>query len=233
MIQFLFIRRNTLACKIDTPFGAVECYSCHLELFCGILDRVCIVSEILKDVFQRQNEVKYQALLGDFNTLAHGIARLSPHYCKDFLRWRSIGSHEAEWWEDNIFSFHVEDGPKNTNLLGYGLPNQVLIDARNPGFIDPFHPTKDITLVNYKGWFTGKLDWVLLKGFGVVSKNIGNHDFSASDHKWMMVDVSFTTLLHETIKKKKKQRKKKKNYGILIILLAVVLIAVFFQKYFN
>jgi endonuclease/exonuclease/phosphatase (EEP) superfamily protein YafD len=35
----------------------------------------------------------------------------------------------------------------------------------------------------------GKLDWVLLRGLQVVGKAIGNHDYAASDHKWLMVDV--------------------------------------------
>ena len=93
--------------------------------------------------------------------MAHGIARFSPDYCKDSLRWRSLGKTEAKWFEDNVFrftyslsnepySFQVEDGPLNTNLRGFGLPDQVLKDSRNPGFYDPFHPTKDITLVNYR-----------------------------------------------------------------------------------
>lgn len=35
----------------------------------------------------------------------------------------------------------------------------------------------------------GKLDWVLMRGCNVVSKRMGNHDYSASDHKWLQVDV--------------------------------------------
>ena len=35
----------------------------------------------------------------------------------------------------------------------------------------------------------GKFDWVLLRGCQVSSKAIGNHDYSASDHKWLLVDV--------------------------------------------
>ncbi len=35
----------------------------------------------------------------------------------------------------------------------------------------------------------GKLDWVLLRGCHVVSKRMGNDDYSASDHKWLQVDV--------------------------------------------
>lgn len=33
----------------------------------------------------------HQALLGDLNTMAHGIARLSPNYCRDHMRYRRAG----------------------------------------------------------------------------------------------------------------------------------------------
>ena len=38
----------------------------------------------------------------------------------------------------------------------------------------------------------GKLDWVLLRRLAVHAKAVGNHNYSASDHKWLSVDVSFT-----------------------------------------
>jgi hypothetical protein len=36
---------------------------------------------------------------------------------------------------------------------------------------------------------TGKLDWALLRGMHVVAKSMGNDDYSASDHKWLLVEV--------------------------------------------
>ena len=37
----------------------------------------------------------------------------------------------------------------------------------------------------------GKLDWVMVRdGLRVVARDIGNDDFSLSDHKWLIVDVS-------------------------------------------
>lgn len=37
---------------------------------------------------------------------------------------------------------------------------------------------------------TGKLDWVLLRGgLRVVSKRMGNLDYAASDHRWLLVEV--------------------------------------------
>jgi len=35
----------------------------------------------------------------------------------------------------------------------------------------------------------GKLDWVLVRGMRVLTKALGNHDYSASDHKWLLVEV--------------------------------------------
>ena len=43
-----------------------------------------------------------QAILGDLNTMAHGIARLSPHYCCDYMRLWSIGQPEALFWHHNL-----------------------------------------------------------------------------------------------------------------------------------
>jgi endonuclease/exonuclease/phosphatase (EEP) superfamily protein YafD len=35
----------------------------------------------------------------------------------------------------------------------------------------------------------GKLDWCLLRGMRVLHKQMGNDDFAASDHKWLLVEV--------------------------------------------
>ena len=64
------------------------------------------------------------------------------------------------------------------------------------GFEDPFDPLETITLDNKDYQFfgmslmAGKLDWVLLRRCLVKAKAVGNHDYAASDHKWMMVDLS-------------------------------------------
>lgn len=65
------------------------------------------------------------------------------------------------------------------------------------GFQDPFDVRKDVTLDNsaYRFWgvslMAGKLDWLLLRRLAVQSKHMGNHDYAASDHKWLSVDVAF------------------------------------------
>ena len=45
----------------------------------------------------------HQAILGDLNTMAHGIARLSPNFCNDRMRFLSIGQSEATFWHQNLF----------------------------------------------------------------------------------------------------------------------------------
>jgi hypothetical protein len=75
------------------------------------------------------------------------------------------------------------------------MPEDVCRNLVNPGFLDPFDARHDITLdhPSYRiaGFhlMTGKLDWVLLRGFQVVSKRMGNDDFSASDHKYCVVEA--------------------------------------------
>jgi hypothetical protein len=46
----------------------------------------------------------HQMILGDLNTMAHGVARLSPHYCCDVMRWRALGWFEAAWWHSRVLS---------------------------------------------------------------------------------------------------------------------------------
>lgn len=48
--------------------------------------------------------VYHQAILGDLNTMAHGIARLSPNYCCDAMRFWSIGRTEAYFWHQTVLS---------------------------------------------------------------------------------------------------------------------------------
>ena len=48
--------------------------------------------------------VLHQAIMGDLNTMAHGVARLSANYCCDPLRWRALGWYEAAWWDRHVLS---------------------------------------------------------------------------------------------------------------------------------
>jgi hypothetical protein len=36
--------------------------------------------------------------------MAHSVARLSPNYCCDGMRWRSLGSSEAAWWQRYVLA---------------------------------------------------------------------------------------------------------------------------------
>jgi hypothetical protein len=89
----------------------------------------------------------------------------------------------------------ADPSPVNKYLLKLGLPQTVAAAAVNPGFFDPFDVVTDVTLDNPKyrlgplSFMAGKLDWALLKGCQVVGKAMGNADYAASDHKWLMVDV--------------------------------------------
>ncbi|KAG2427188.1 hypothetical protein HXX76_010907 [Chlamydomonas incerta] len=137
------------------------------------------------------------ALMGDLNTLANGVARLSPNYCTDHLRWSSLGWFEAELLDRLVLPVRGEEGAAtNAWAARQGLPAAVCADLVNPGYADPFDARRDITFDHWKYRYlglrlmTGKLDWVLLRGVKeVVSKAMGNADYSASDHKWLEVEV--------------------------------------------
>ncbi len=65
------------------------------------------------------------------------------------------------------------------------------------GFVDPFDAVRDVTLDNpiYRvlglSLMKGKLDWLLLRRLSVGATAIGNHNYGASDHKWLSADVTF------------------------------------------
>lgn len=136
-------------------------------------------------------------ILGDLNTMSHGVARLVPYLCCDFLRFASIGFFEAEWWEKNILNV-LQDGDKknpNHNLIKSPYNNSVIstndcLRLKNNHFYDPFCFRHDVTLVNVKGLFYGKLDWIFLRGFEVVDKGLDNMDYKYSDHKLLYAIIS-------------------------------------------
>lgn len=186
-------RRYTLLARVDTHAGKVDVYSAHLEVFSGVMGRLQNFAEILDhareryDACGREDEGEgsargttasapcaHQAILGDFNTLSHGIARLSPHYCTDSLRWGSLGFTEAEWWTKHVLTRPAADAdshshphphahPHSHRALRKWLPEESLRALANPGFYCPFDAYQDATLTNYRGWFQGKLDWMLLR----------------------------------------------------------------------
>lgn len=161
----------------------------------------------------RQNRHFSVAIGGDLNTIQHGITRLSPTY-SDFTRFLTVGETEAEWLQRRVFaSKHLADRRRG-GLLGvllglvdptsawrqsyrsfvskwvYGLTDQDLFKMRNDELrlFDVFDKFADCTIdnPNYHGWVTGKLDWLLLSNLCVVQRSIGNHDYSLSDHKYLV-----------------------------------------------
>lgn len=95
--------RAVLRAVVETPQGPVVVYNAHLEVFCGLLARIAQLADIFADARSMADRgFQHQAILGDMNTMAHGIARLSPHYCTDHMRYRSIGMDEAAVWHRHV-----------------------------------------------------------------------------------------------------------------------------------
>lgn len=63
-----------------------------------------------------------------------------------------------------------------------------MADIRNPYFEECL-PSDVETLTNYNGWFYGKLDWALTRAVATIKYTIGNNDYSASDHKSILLEV--------------------------------------------
>lgn len=171
--------------------AGVLVYSAHLEVFCGAADRVAQYADLVADSRrERQRELLEargasgraggddaarppppppwrHAILGDLNTMAHGVARLSPHYAQGPLRWGSLGLTEAEWWERHVLwrrpppqgegaaddDSADDDDPAVASrrrwLERWGVPSEA---ARallpNPGFACPFPARGTVTLDN-------------------------------------------------------------------------------------
>lgn len=90
----------------------------------------------------------------------------------------------------------------------------VCCNAVNAGFVDPFDPVRDVTLDNAAfrllgfSLMTGKLDWTLLKGLQVASTRMGNHDYGASDHKWLLVEADLHIDVPKSVVKAEKMLKR-------------------------
>lgn len=58
-------KRYTIAAEIAIPNSPpVICYSVHLEVFCGILDRIIQFSEVLRDAREQRTKTPHQVILG-------------------------------------------------------------------------------------------------------------------------------------------------------------------------
>ncbi|KAI7894383.1 uncharacterized protein EV154DRAFT_498567 [Mucor mucedo] len=151
--------------------------------------------------------------------MAHSIVRLSPKYATDRYRLLSLGDTESNWFDRHVMSVYRDPQHEyNLRLAGAGFPFcmapirlvrffwrllgpyifqlfggfdlETLKRARNPGFYDPWDPD-EVTLHNpdYFGLFKAKLDWTMVRCMDVRQKWIGNRDYSASDHAYLMLQI--------------------------------------------
>lgn len=255
-------------------------YSVHLEVFCGIFGRMRQFSQIFEHSRKNIGEYPLQMILGDLNTMAHGLARFFPKFCSDAMRWRSVGWSEAEWWQRNLFnvtprlaSARMNHPDSNTNtindiktlmnsflaahyhpkvpyekvilspLIGPieleqeiehefnsdsedydsdhdsvesdkvtnstntknnntstrvtkrstgSTSKRIFTDTElsnliNPYFFCPFSPRQDKTL-QIRG-YSGKLDWMLMRGWRVLKRGTDNDLYTRSDHKLLWIEV--------------------------------------------
>jgi endonuclease/exonuclease/phosphatase family metal-dependent hydrolase len=187
-------QRVTLCVLLEAQRGVrLAVYTAHLEVFCGILGRLRQFKDILADshrLLHSHDCIHHQLIFGDLNTLGHGMARFHPRFCRDSLRWRTMGSSEAAWWHRNLFSFTVSDGPLNERLAKFRFADADLATLRNPHFYDPVPPLLT-TLRSIRGFFQGRLDWTLVRGLRTVDYGLDNHDYGKSDHKLMWVELEF------------------------------------------
>lgn len=205
--------RCAVTALVDVP-GApqpLRVYSCHLEVFCDIAGRVGQFADLLADASECSSgdvangsngksngssesgtgTEPAQMIGGDLNTMAHGLARLSPRYCgRGWMRLTTLGWSEPQWW-----AAHVLCGARAPERLrAWGVAPDVAARCVNPGFADPFDIDRDVTVVNHCGCFRGKLDWLFVRGpLEVVNQRMGNADFALSDHMWLLLDVCPTS----------------------------------------
>ena len=110
------------------------------------------------------------SILGDLNTLAHGIVRLSPLRARGRARWSSLGRTEAEWLHGQLLSSR-EGGRGERRRRGRAPPSSAPAPAPPSSlfFECPF-PLDTVTFDNPSYHFLGgrlrlvrgKLDWALL-----------------------------------------------------------------------
>ena len=209
--------RVTLRTVVSIESTQYLVYNSHFEVFAGLTDRLHTLRDMLDDSrasanqhntshqhqhnqhahqHRHQHGLQHQLILADCNTMAHSIARLSPNYCTDSYRFRSLGWTEAEWWTHHIWnvrptttSSSSSSSAINGRVAGKAGLAQLADGLCNPGFVDVFDSYSDVTLSNYHGWFQGKLDWLLVRHCKVVRAAIGNNDYGASDHKYLLADI--------------------------------------------
>ena len=143
-------KRRSLACFLRHPFHPNQrmiVYSVHLEVFCGIFGRLRQFSQILEHSRRHLSTHPHQMILGDLNTMAHGLARFLPKYCCDGMRWRSVGWSEAEWWQRNLFSVTPDISGKGKSMEGEDIMEGE--DSMEGEDIDHTHTDQTQNHINY------------------------------------------------------------------------------------
>lgn len=186
--------RVQIAARIKAPFVEFMAYSVHLEVFCGMLARLKQFADVVEHVKLSIERGCGNILIGaDLNTLAHGIARFSPRYCCDRMRFRNLGSTESEWFQSNYLEVK-ESKPsrkENEKLASFGFSESECLVLTNPDLSDPFDCVKDFTICNHWGLMKAKVDWLMTRSFLVKKAEMGNLDFAYSDHRWLMAEGEF------------------------------------------
>lgn len=188
-------QRVTLRANVETPSANILCYSVHMEVFCGMLDRLCVLGELFQDSRAHVDTSPYQIMFGDMNTVGSGFARFSSKYCLDSTRWSTFGVTEAEFWMDRILRDtkesiveFLEQKVSTEDLERIQQKSSSLASAlRNPQFLEPFS-LHDITVINHNGYFKGKLDWALVRQLKPVAWKMDDIEFKASDHRLLYVE---------------------------------------------
>eukprot|EP00879_Flechtneria_rotunda_P020234 GHRR01021278.1.p1 GENE.GHRR01021278.1~~GHRR01021278.1.p1 ORF type:complete len:153 (-),score=33.22 GHRR01021278.1:685-1143(-) len=125
----------------------------------------------------------------------HYASQLLSSACMHFLVLQPAKTPETDISIVGRLPAPPDPCPANQYLLKQGLPLHVAQAAVNPGFFDPWDVQQVVTLDNpaYRlgplHLMAGKLDWTLLRGMRVVRKFMGNMDYAASDHRWLLLEV--------------------------------------------
>lgn len=111
--------------------------------------------------------MQHQAIFGDLNTMGHGIARFSPNFCTDKMRFWSLGQSEAVFWDRNIFQVqHASTAPaqQSGQTSANGTPPAMPGSSANTQAADASLTLPPILIIGHHGQHrqTLKLNHVML-----------------------------------------------------------------------
>jgi endonuclease/exonuclease/phosphatase family metal-dependent hydrolase len=203
----------------DSAPRVLHVYNAHLEVFCGASTRVHQFLDLVRCADRHHRELDagrgtvfddfYAVFCGDFNTMAHGIVKLSSKYARDHMRFALWGETEGEW-----FGRHLIDPTRSPfcTPVGQGVvfgwfrsawfSFAARLSAADRSAVqrmlecfplhDPFDVYNDVTLNHptYRGFVQGKLDWLLSTSQTMrpIRYRMFNMDFAASDHRGLVAE---------------------------------------------